>query len=66
MLTIKPIKLDLVKEKDKLCNTVRESYNKRFKNHSDEYNKLSDVKKNKYNKKFKPKNWKLEDYDYDG
>ena len=49
-----------------MCNTVSELCNKRVENYYDEYNKLSDVKKNKYSQKFKPKNLKLEDYDYDG
>ena len=40
-----PIKLDKIKEKEKVYRTVSELYNKRFKNYYDKYNKLSDVKK---------------------
>ena len=57
-----PIKLDKIKEKEKVYRTVSELYNKRFKNYYDKYNKLSDVKKK--GTKLKPKNWKLENYDY--
>ena len=48
-----------------MYNTVSKLYNKRFENYYDEYNTLSDVKKISA-KKCKPKNLKLEDYDYDG
>ena len=62
---MKLIKWDKIKEKEKVHNTVSKLYNKRFENYYDEYNTLSDVKKISA-KKCKPKNLKLEDYDYDG
>ena len=65
LIKMKPQKLDKIKEKEKVYNTLSELYNKRFENCYDEYNKLSDVKKNKYNKKLKSKKLKVEDYDYD-
>ena len=43
---MKPTKLDKIKEKEKVYNTVSELYNKRFDNYYDEYNKFLDVKKN--------------------
>ena len=65
LIKMKPQKLDKIKEKEKVYNTLSELYNKRFENCYDEYNKLSDVKKNKYNKKLKSKKLKVEHYDYD-
>ena len=38
---MKPIKLDKIKENEKLYNKVSELYNKRFENYYDEYHKLS-------------------------
>ena len=53
---MKPIKLDKIKEKEKVYNTVSELHNKRFENYYDKYNKLLAVKKSIYSKKFKCKN----------
>ena len=57
-MKIKQKKLDKIKEKEKVYNTVSELKSRFFV-------KSSDLRKNKYNKKFKPKNLKLEDYDND-
>ena len=56
---MKPIKLDKIKDKEKVYNTVRGLYNKRFENYYNEYNELSDVKKDKLDQKLKPINLKL-------
>ena len=63
---MKSKKVDKVKRKEKLYNIVSELYNRMFENYYDEYNKLSGNKKNTYDQKLKPKNFKLEDVDYDG
>ena len=49
LIKMKPTKLDKIKEKEKVHNTVSELHNTRFENYYHEYNKLSDVKKYKYN-----------------
>ena len=59
----KPTKLDMMKDKEKVYNTMIELYNQRFENYYDQY-ELSDVIKKKNNQKFKPRNLRLEDYDY--
>ena len=64
VIKMKPIKLDNVKEKEKWYNRLRELFSKRFENYFDEYSELLDVKK-RCTKHFKPKNLKLEDFDYD-
>ena len=63
---MKPKKIDKIKEKENVYNTVSELYNKRFENYYDENNKWSNVKKNRCDQKFNPKNVKFEDYDHDG
>ena len=46
LIKMKATKLDKIKEKEKVYNTVSELYNERFQNYYDECNKLSDAKKN--------------------
>ena len=43
LIKMKPQKLDKIKEKEKVYNTLSELYNKRFENCYDEYNKLSEI-----------------------